>query len=229
MRPDRVRTLAGLFVSRMARQIGAVAVALSVLVAIDLLKNGFRPSSLLGWFFGAAIMIPPMQGFVVARDKMDGTLHFLASLPIAGREHVAARVLVGAVFAIPALVLTVIGLHANVPQFSLAQDLLMGVAVWAGLTIVSLALIALQLRTTFGNGVRVMIYLFLAFIIAGRVLSGAAKDGRFSAMRDWVLTATGLALASLAFWMMMTLLAGWAGRTIARISESYEGEPTAVS
>jgi hypothetical protein len=228
IRPDRVRALTRIFAGRLTRQLGAVATTVVVLSGLDIVKHGVRPSSLITWLIAGAIMMPPMQGIVVVRDKMDGTLRFLASLPVAGAEHVAARLAGGALFAIPALILAPIGLRANAPQFSMAQDIMIGIGLWMALVAGSLALVALQLRTTVGEGVRAAMFLFIGLIILGRIVSSVSASERFAGMRASLRSPIGFAALSLLLWVVVAAITWWACRTVARISESYQGEPAAA-
>ena len=228
MRGDRVVTLARLFLSRLGRQLGAVVVAVGVLATMDIARHGVHLMSLVAWGLGGAIMVPPMQAVLVVRDKMDGSLRFLASLPVAGAEHVAARTIVAVVLGFPAFVLGLIGLSAGAPAFSQAQDVAIALTGWIGLAAISVAFTAVQMRTKVGDGMRLAMFGFAAVVIAARVLSSASSSRQFATWRATVFTARGFALASLLVWVLIGAAAWWAARTIARISESYEGEGPAT-
>ncbi len=229
MRSDRIFTLARLFLSRLGRQLGAVLVAVGAMATVDIARHGVHLMSLVAWGLGGALMVPPMQAVVVVRDKMDGSLRFLASLPVAGAEHVAARTLAAAVLGFPAFVLGLIGLSAGAPAFSPSQDVAIAFTSWIALTVISVAFTAVQMRTRVGDGIRLAMFGFAAIVIGARVLSSATSGGRFATWRAILFTERGFALASVLVWILIGAAAWWAARTIARISESYEGDGPATT
>lgn len=224
MRTDRVLTLARFHGARVWRQMGAVAAAVTLLGGIDVAKHGLHFMLLVPWLLGGAVMLPPLQGVLVIRDKFDGSLRFLASLPVAGAEHVAARALVSALLALPAGALAWLAIRGNAPMFSAGQAVGVAIATWLALAVVAMVFTALQMKTKVGQGMRVMLLLFVGLMIAGQVVPAILGPTRIAALQAAFLTPTGFAAASAALWLLLAATTWWAVHTMALISESYQSE-----
>ncbi|MEK9502461.1 hypothetical protein [Gaopeijia maritima] len=124
---------------------------------------------------GTVMLYGGALGGLAIMDRLDGTLEFLAGLPVAGRTVAAARLAVVAVMNTAAGVQIAVALALVIPGESQrlahgATIAMLGVCAWVGLTTLSFAGIALVTR--FGSTAamnRLMIGLF-AFVVGAYYL-----------------------------------------------------------
>jgi hypothetical protein len=224
MRPDRVFHLARFHGSRLGRNVGAVAAAFVITAGIDVHRHGLHLAVVLPWLLGATGVLPLMQGFLVLRDKFDGSLRFLASLPVAGEEHAAARALLCIALAAPVGVVTWFALGQNAPMFTAGQAVVVSLIAWIGLGAGAVLLTAVQMRTEAGQGAKVALWLIVGAMVLTNAVPAMFGPKRWAALGAALLTRAGFAAASTVFWLALAAATWWAWQTIARISESYQAE-----
>ena len=153
----------------------------------------------------------------MTQEKIDGSLRFLSSLPITGREHAASRVVATAALTVP----LVIWLATLLPLFQLAT---LPVAVAAGIgfgavvLLVSLVAIAFQYRYSGQKARSVLVYAAVAFVVV--LWISTRFEGWSAVIRTPAVIVTGALVAGIG-----VVAIGWyALRTIVGLAPVYDGE-----
>ena len=210
MRRDAVLRLVRLYLYRTVKPMWKMGLAVGVMILVfD--RGKPNPDTTVGFFAAFLIFLPVNLALNMTQEKIDGSLRFLASLPITGREHAASRVLATAALTMP----LVIWLATLLPLFQLET---LPVAVAAGIGFgavvffVSLVVTAFQYRYSGQKARSVVTYAALAFVAVLWIST------RFEGWSAVILTG---ALVSL----IGAMATGrYALRTIVRLAPVYDGE-----
>lgn len=218
MRRNIVLRLSRLHMYRTVKPMWKVGLAAGVVMVLPLVFLGALSRDLtVGVPAGLLILLPVSLAYNVTGEKIDGSLRFLASLPVTGREHAASRLVAIAILAMP----VVIHLATLLPLFGLmAAPGAFVVAVGAGMAavLVSLLGVALQYRLS-GQKARSM-FSFLALAVVALMWMSTLFEGWLAA----ILTPAGIATLSLVPAMGVIAGSWYALRTIARLAPAYERE-----
>ena len=216
MRRDAVLRLVRLYLYRTVKPMWKMGLAVGVMI---LVFSGGKPNpdTTVGLFAVFLIFLPVNLALNMTQEKIDGSLRFLASLPITGREHAASRVVATAVLAMP----LVIWLATLLPLFQLAT---LPVAVAAGIGFgtavffVSLVVTAFQYKYSGQKARSVFTYAALAFVAV--LWISTRFEGWSAVIRTPAVIVTG-ALVSL----IGAMATGrYALRTIVQLAPVYDGE-----
>lgn len=222
-----VRALVGIHFSRLYKSVLSAASVIIALGALRVAKHGWDFDALLPFILGGAIALPAMVPFTLVREKFDGSLRYLASLPVAGTTHAIARLTIALIMCFPSAVAIGVALHVKA---SMPIAILVPTVIGALLFMccASLALLAFQIRAKVGLAMTYIIYCFLALFGLMNAVQFAVERGWVAALRPILLTPAGLALTSLAVWVGFLAVGWWGFRSIARSMVSYRGEPAEV-
>ncbi len=216
MRRNVVLRLSRLHVYRTVKPLWKVGLAMGVVVVLPPVFSGaLNPDFTVGVPGGLLVLLPVAAALNMTGEKIDGSLRFLASLPVTGREHAASRLVAAVTLAMPA----VIHFATVLPLFGLMS--LPGafiVAVSAGIAAVLLSLLGVALQYRFsGQRVRSMFSILLAVLMAFVWMS--------TLLEGWpavILTPAGIVTLSLV--PLIGVMAGswYALRAIVRLAPVYE-------
>ena len=228
IRRTALRALFLVLLSRNRRVTMSVVTAIAVLMALELARKGFNVASLSAWPLGGAMMLPLAPAVGLVREKADGSLRFLAFLPISGEEHALARALVSITMAAPAAVLLGFAFPLMVAGISLRLSIAVGVGGWATLAATSLLMTAIQLRAPIGRGAVAAIYWIGGFLVLVRLVEAVRDEPAVLAVGRFLATPAGLGVASLTAGLILAAMVGFAVRVIAIEGPRYQGEIAAA-
>ncbi len=165
MRRDAVLRLFRLHLHRTVKPMSKWGlVTAGVLMVPVFLGGGLNLDMTVG--FGAVFLIylPCNLALNMTQEKIDGSLRFLSSLPVTGREHAASRVLATAALTMP----LVIWLAVLLPLFQLESlpggPVVTGIGMGAAVFLVSLVVIAFQYKYSGPKARSVFAYVLVAFV-----------------------------------------------------------------
>lgn len=214
-----------LHLSRLHRPLVAMATGMVVLSAIDIIKHGVGVDSILPWVLGGSVMMPLAPVFTLVREKADGSLRYLASLPVSGEQHALARLTVAAIVSVPPALTIAAAVHMTMTAAGFGFSVAAFIGVWLTLTAISLVLLTLQLKAPIGQAATYAIYAMVGFLVLARGVQSAHERGWFDGLLSFASTRAGIVSASALLWTIVGLLGWIAFRAIARDSITYRGEP----
>ncbi len=199
------------------RQIHARGLAAGVMILV-LSRGEFNPSTIVGLFAAFLIYLPVNLALNMTQEKIDGSLRFLSSLPVTGREHAASRVLATAALTTP----LVIWLATTLPLFQLESlpggPVVTGIGMGMAVFLASLVVIAFQYRYSGQKARSILVYAGLAFVVV--LWISTWFEGLSAVIRIPAVIVTG-ALVSL----IGAMATGrYVLRTIVRLAPVYDGE-----
>ena len=211
MRRGAVLRLVRLYLYRTVKPMWKMGLAVGVMI---LVFSGGKP---VGFFAAFLMYLPVNLALNMTQEKIDGSLRFLASLPITGREHAASRVLATAALTMP----LVIWLATLLPLFQL-ETLPVAVAAGIGFGAVaflgSLVVIAFQYRYSGQKARSVVTYAAVAFVAVLFILT------RFEGWSAVILTPAVIVTGALVSLIGVMATGRYALRTIVRLAPVYDGE-----
>ena len=162
MRRGAVLRLVRLYLDRTVKPMWKMGLAVGVMILVfD--RGELNPSTIVGLFAAFLIYLPVNLALNMTQEKIDGSLRFLSSLPITGREHAASRVVATAALTVP----LVIWLATLLPLFQLMAlpgAVATGIGFGAVVFLVSLVVIAFQYRYSGQKARSVFMYAAVAFV-----------------------------------------------------------------
>ncbi|WP_420633174.1 hypothetical protein [Candidatus Palauibacter sp.] len=216
MRRNVVVRLSRLHVYRTVKPLWKVGLAMGVVMVLPPVFSGaLNPDFTVGVPAGLLVLLPVTAALNVTGEKIDGSLRFLASLPVTGREHTVSRLAAAATLAMP----LVIHLATLLPLFGLmALPGAFIVAVSAGIAAVLVSLLGVALQYRFsGQKVRSMFSMLAAALVALAWMSTL-----FEGWLAVILTPAGI-VALLLISLIGVMAGSWyALRAIARLAPVYE-------
>ena len=216
MRRNAVLRLSRLHVYRTVKPMWKVGLAMGVVVVLPLVLTGALSQDLMvGVPGGLLVLLSVSLARNVTGEKVDGSLRFLASLPITGREHAASRLVAAVILAMP----LVIHLATLLPLFGLmALPGAFIVAVSAGIAAVMVSMLGVALQYKFSGQQTRSKFGILATDLAGLIWMSTLFDGWPAA----ILTPAGV--VTLALISSIGVMAGswYALRAIVRLAPVYE-------
>ena len=182
------------------------------------LRQGeLNPSTIVGLFAAFLIYLPVNLALNMTQEKIDGSLRFLSSLPITGREHAASRVVATAALTVP----LVIWLATLLPLFQLMAlpgAVATGIGFGAVVFLVSLVVIAFQYRYSGQKARSVFMYAAVAFVAVLFI------SRRFEGWSAVILTPAVIVTGALVSLIGAMATGRYALRTIVRLAPVYDGE-----
>ena len=223
IRRRAVLALWRLHLSRILKRQAVFAGTMAGLIVFVGLRRGWdhQMVPVLGLFlFFFHSQLPPM---LMMREKLDGSLGFLGSLPISGHEHAVGRILTAATLAAPAAIACVVALvlYSVVPIAAVAPA---AFGIYMLLTVTSVVGTALHYRYSVGEFMQRGLYSLLAFIALAFLLDELITRSWFPSL-EALVRPTVLIAASMLSWAGLLAAGWWAVRTIARLAPIYQGEP----
>lgn len=164
MRRGPVLRLCRLHLYRTLKPMWKFALVTAGVVLIPRLAAGaFNPDMTVAMVAMLLLYVPASLALNMTQEKIDGSLRFLAALPVTGREHAASRALALATLAMP----LVIWLGAALPLFALQtvpEAVAAGLGFGAAVVLVSLVAMALQYRFSSRKARSVFTLSIVAFV-----------------------------------------------------------------
>lgn len=220
------RALVGIHLTRARSTAWASALAVAAMSSIDILRHGLSVDTTVPWLLGASLTIPLAPGFSIIREKTDGSLRYFSSLPVSGRVHAVARAATSALTSVIAAGVAAIAVALKFPASSPAIVVATFAASWLGLSAISLAIVAVQLRVSVGQAAK-RIVLGMGAVVVGLQLIGAAQErGAFDHLKERLFTQEGLLVVSITFWLLLGAVFAASMRSIAKTSVTYRAEPS---
>lgn len=99
-------------------------------------------------------------------------------------------------------------------------------AAWVGLSAISLAIVAVQLRVTVGQAAKRIVLGMAAVGVSLQVLGAAAERGAFDHLKAMLYTREGLIVVSIASWILLGAVFAASMQSIAKTSVTYRAEPS---
>ena len=216
MRRGAVLRLVRLYLYRTVKPMWKMGLAVGVMI---LVFSGGKPNpdTTVGLFAAFLIYLPVNLALNMTQEKIDGSLRFLASLPITGREHAASRVLATAALTMP----LVIWLATLLPLFQLMAlpgAVATGIGFGAVVFLVSLVVIAFQYRYSGQKARSVFMYAAVAFVVVLFIST------RFEGWSAVILTPAVIVTGALVSLIGAMATGRYALRTIVRLAPVYDGE-----
>lgn len=220
-----IRALVGIHFSRLRSAVFATLVTIAVLTALSIVTKGWSVDATVPWLAGGSLMLPLAPAFSVVKEKLDGSLRYLASLPVTGRDQALARMIVALILSFPGALLVSVGVHFKVAGVGPAVIATAFTGSLLMMVTASLALLALQIKARPGHAMTYVIYAFVSLLLVFRGLGYASEAGWLTGIREFASSPAGLAVGSLALWAL-AFAAGWLSfRSIAKSTVTYRGEP----
>lgn len=165
MRRGPVLRLCRLHLYRTLKPMWKFALATGGVVLIPRLAAGaFNPDMTVAMVAMLLLYVPGSLALNMTQEKIDGSLRFLAALPVTGREHAASRALALATLAMP----LVIWLGVGLPLFGLQtvpEAVAAGLGFGAAVVLVSLVAMALQYKYSSRKARSVFTLSIVAFVV----------------------------------------------------------------
>ena len=162
MRRGAVLRLVRLYLYRTVKPMWKLGLAVGVMILV-VSRGELNPSVIVGLFAAFLIYLPVNLALNMTQEKIDGTLRFLSSLPVTGREHAASRVLATATLTTP----LVIWLATLLPLFQLESlpggPVVTGIGMGMAVFLVCLVVIAFQYKYSGPKARSVFVYFLVAF------------------------------------------------------------------
>ena len=228
MRRHAVTRLFRLHLLRTLAPMGRLTLAIAVLWGLMFLWKGLRGglTAALGGVWLA--YFPGGLAMNMIQEKTDGSLRFLSSLPVTGREHAASRALAVVVLTIPLAIYVsaAFQLSGVLPlPGAVASGIGCGVAVIVG----CLVLIALLYKFSIQKAVGFFRWLFLGFLAATFVLPELlAKIPWPEGFLEALISPVGIAALALLAGMGVAATGWYAIRTIVVHAPAYDREEEAI-
>ncbi|MHB1265385.1 MAG: hypothetical protein ACYC1S_13365 [Gemmatimonadaceae bacterium] len=213
MRSDQLIALLTLDWRRMRRQFTTLAIVLGlVLVYFGVTGKMDLEHALV---FGVGLSIGPLAaiGTLGLRDRMEGTLGLLASLPVRPGELAALRLASVALLLLPVGIFDGLWMGATLPVAGLpmAGGLVLGVITWVMLASTAIWLVAVAVAVTPDRASTVFAVMFLTFIASGQVFDRIFPDSPETLVRSILQPAhPWLIPVSLASVLLVSTLGAWA-------------------
>lgn len=220
-----VAALVRLHLIRIRRLAMTNLIMFTAATALDIVRHGLSFDSAMPWFLGSAILFPISPGFMIAREKMDGSLRYFASLPVSAAQHATARAVVAFASTLPAVAMIAIGLVAGPSHFPLLFAAVAGIGAGVALGAGSLALLASQILIRPGDGLKYMLWILFGFFIVVKMMKFASEHGGLDIAASFLKTVPGLAASSALLWVGMAFVAWASLRAIGVRTVAYRGEP----
>lgn len=164
MRSDAVLRLFDLHLYRALKPAWKLGLAVGGVVMLPVvLGDGMNPDMTVGFVAVFLLYLPANLALNMTQEKIEGSLRFLASLPVTGREHAASRLLAVAALTMP----LVTWLSVALPLFRLQtipEAVLAGIGFGVGIFLVSLVVIAFQYKYTGQKARSAFVYVLVAFV-----------------------------------------------------------------
>lgn len=221
------RALATIHLTRVKGTAWASAIAVLVMASIDIVRHGLSIDTTIPWLLGASIMIPLAPGFAIIKEKSDGSLRYYSSLPVRGQVHAMARVVTSIATSLLAACVATLAVSLTFPTHSPVIVLGTFASTLLGLTSVSLAIVAMQLRVSVGQGAKRIVYGMSATVVGMQLFSVAQDRGLLERAKPMLFTREGMIVSGIAFGVLIGTVAAISIRSIARSSVSYKSEPAA--
>ena len=185
MRRDAVLRLTRLHLHRTLKPMWKFGlVTIGVVMIPVFLGGGLNPDMTVAAGAVFLLYLPGSLALNMTQEKIDGSLRFLSSLPVTGREHAASRVLASAALTMP----LVIWLAVLLPLFQLESlaggPVVTGIGMGAAVFLVSLVVIAFQYKYSGPKARSVFVYALAAFVaviwistLVRRIGGGAPHPG----------------------------------------------------
>lgn len=224
IRTRAVSALVRMQLSKVRRVAVSATIAIAALVALDAADGGLTFSAVLAWVLGGSLMLPLGPVLGVVREKADGSLRFLATLPITGTEHALARAVTVLVTSVPATVVIATLVLTEAPELPPYIAVMAGGVSGLLLAGSALSLTAAQLKAPIGRGAVSAMYWIVGFVVSMRLVFLAWE--RFSLPHPSVLLSDprGLLVASVALWTLVAAMCTLSWRSIALLAPRYRGE-----
>ena len=127
--------------------------------------GGLNPDTTVAMGAVFLIYLPCNLALNMTQEKIDGTLRFLSSLPVTGREHAASRVLATAALTTP----LVIWLTTMLPLFQLESlpggPVVTGIGMGMAVFLVSMVVIAFQYKYSGPRARSIFVYALVAVVV----------------------------------------------------------------
>jgi hypothetical protein len=223
MRHAAWQRLAWVYLERAGRPILLSLCTLLPLALLFASKHGFQPIALLQNLLLVSALFPFATGGVVLRSKADGSLAYIASLPISARDHARSWLAVVLCLSVPFAVTAALTAYVSPLAMRGLPLIVAGIALMALSMSVVLTMNAFQLSVPPAMAgayfVSAMAALVLAFTGVARLweitpdtLMPLVRSGQFL----MVLSAAICVAAGVAFW--------WSWHRIGHFMTSYVGE-----
>lgn len=220
-----VRALVALQFSRMYKPLRMTVVTIIVLSAIDVAKKGLSIDTTVPWALGGLMMAPLIPCFLLIKERGDGSLRYLASLPVDEELHGIARSTAAFLLSVLPAGLSAYALYVHVPGVTPVAMVLTAIVFALALTAVSVCILAIQLKREMGEGFVLVFWIFPAAALAGYVIEFAAGRGWLAWGRAVLSSPAGLMGISAVLWAALAVAGVMAARSIGRTTVHYRGEP----
>ena len=165
MRRGAVLRLVRLHLSRTVKPMWKLGLGVGAVVLIPVVfGGGLNPDMTVGLGAVFLIYLPCNLALNMTQEKIDGTLRFLSSLPVTGREHAAGRALATAALTTPLVIwlATLLSLFQleSLPGGPVVTGIGMGMAVF----LVCLVVIAFQYKYSGPRARSIFVYALVAVV-----------------------------------------------------------------
>lgn len=227
MTPRPWITLAALYLQRARRALMAVTLIAGSMAVLLSRASGYHAQEVALNLLVVAITWPMAAAGVVGKCKADGSLAFLASLPVSRDEHARAWGVVIALLTVPAAVCAVVATGLSTQGIAPSTLMMLGLAVSALLTALVMVIVAVQLSVPptmsvvyFANGLAVLV-LGMAAIANLVEWQQSRGPSLLPLLRSpWLMPALSLLL-----WSIAGFAVWWSWRRIGHYMTSYVGDP----
>lgn len=210
--------------ARSARAIvTTLAVTIALLVVIGM-RKGFTLAVLGDAALGAAIMLPLIGSGTVVRSKSDGSLRFLAGLPVRGSDHAWAWIALCAILSVPAAFCASVVMAFSSLHLEGVRLLVSFLGFWGLASTFSLCVVAIQLSVAPGRAASVFVIAICTLIVALQLIDVFQEKLGFSLVStvesQWLFP-----LLSTVFYLFVGAACMIAFRRVAFVSCTFVGDP----
>jgi hypothetical protein len=217
-------TLAQLYLERTRRALLSISLSVGPLTLFFAWKSRFDLGEVFANIILVTAMLPMALGGVVGKCKADGSLAFLASLPVSRNSHARSWVSACALLTLPLGIAVAMSAYMGPIDFSAVEAVVMAVAAMVFAVAMVMILVAVQLRVPPGTSI---VYFGMGFAVLITVLGGVGQlaewfPQQFAAMLRSELL---VPVASLLLWGAAAGALRWSWGRIGHYMTSYVGDP----
>lgn len=224
MNTRHLRLLSLVYLERARSALIAVTLSMTPVCILFAKKSGYQPAELALNFTVLAALYPFAIGGVVAKSKADGSLAFLASLPISASDHARSWLLVITLLSLPIALVVMLACHY--PPLALRGTMLAAVGLMSMVCTISavMGMLAVQLSAPPAMaGARFMSVLCGLILLLAAV--GKLHELQPSALDTLVRSPYFFPVLSLMGWSAAAAGLWWSWQRIGHFMTSYVGDP----
>jgi hypothetical protein len=216
--------LSMVYLERARRAVFVLTLSMAPLAIYFAHKAGYRIEEIALNLTVVAMMLPMAAGGIVGKSKADGSLAFLASLPVSRVDHARSWLVLIALLSVPLSITTMVACYLGPLAMRGGQLIAIGVSALTITVALVMSMVAVQLAapptTATMHFFTALSVLIMALAAVGELFTSAPAQAKALLRSDLFVPAASLLMWSIAggaFW--------WSWHRIGHLMTSYVGDP----